>query len=550
LIQNHSPFWLSGVLLITIPVMMPIGILLYSFFMPSDSTSQSLDIFEHIRQTVLPIYLYNTLLLMAFVGIAASIIGISTAWITSKYTFPLSTLLTPALVLPLAAPAYVVGYVYADLLEYAGPIQTYYRLMFNIEEINYYFPSIRSLGGAAFVISLVLYPYIYLLARASFTQQSVILSDAARVLGASKKKLFWKVALPVARPAIAGGIALVLMETIADYGVVEHFGVPTFTIGIFRTWYGMGEHTAALQLAGWLFIIVTFLVIAEQFARKGQYFNPISGYKHGKKKKLTGLTGLFAMIICLIPVIFGFVIPFFILIKHAISIGDPIVGKNFSKLLLNSFYVATLAAFLCSLASIWLSYSQRLSNNFFTNLGIRISTLGYAIPGMILAIAMLVPLSFFDKFLSRFLQQYIDGFGSLLITGSVAALIFVYIARFLTISYNSSQMGMNSIHYNLDAAARTLGSPPWQVLKKIHIPLFKPAVLSGFLLVFIDIIKELPATLILRPFNFETLATRVYRLASDERISEASTAALTIIFLGLVPIFLILINDLKKKTFK
>ena len=547
MIQNHSPFWLSGVLLITIPVMMPIGILLYSFFMPSDSTSQSLDIFEHIRQTVLPIYLYNTLLLMALVGIAASIIGVSTAWITSKYTFPLSKLLTPALVLPLAAPAYVVGYVYADLLEYAGPIQTYHRLMFNIEEINYYFPSIRSLGGAAFVISLVLYPYIYLLARASFTQQSVILSDAARVLGASKKKLFWKVALPVARPAIAGGIALVLMETIADYGVVEHFGVPTFTIGIFRTWYGMGEHTAALQLAGWLFIIVAFLVIAEQFARKGQYFNPISGYKHGKKKKLTGLTGLFAMTICLIPVIFGFVIPFFILIKYAISIGDPISGKNFSKLLLNSIYVATLAAFLCSLASIWLSYSQRLRNDFFTNLVIRISTLGYAIPGMILAIAMLVPLSFFDKFLSRFLQQYIDGFDSLLITGSVAALVFVYIARFLTISYNSTQMGMNSIHYNLDAAARTLGSPPWQVLKKIHIPLFKPAVLSGFLLVFIDIIKELPATLILRPFNFETLATRVYRLASDERISEASTAALTIIFLGLVPIFLILINDLKKK---
>ncbi len=545
--QNHSPVWLLGVLLITVPVMMPIGILLYSFFMPIDSTSQSLDIFEHIRQTVLPIYLYNTLLLMTLVGIATSIIGVSTAWITSKYVFPLSKVLTPALVLPLAAPAYVIGYVYAELLEYAGPIQTYYRFIFNIEEINYYFPSIRSLGGAAFIISLVLYPYIYLLARTSFTQQSVIFNDTARVLGVSEKKLFWKVALPVARPAIAGGIALVLMETIADFGVVEHFGVPTFTVGIFRTWYGMGQYNAALQLAGWLFIIVAFLVIAEQFARKGQYFNPISGYKHRKKKKLMGLTGLAAMIICLIPVIFGFVIPFLILIKHAISIGDPIVGKNFSKLLLNTIYVATLAAFFCSAISIWLSYSQRLRNDLFTSLGIRISTLGYAIPGMILAIAVLVPLSSFDKFLSKFLQHYIDEFGGLLITGSVAALIFVYIARFLTISYNSSQMGLNSIHYNLDAAARTLGSPPLKVLRKIHIPLLRPAVLSGFLLVFIDIIKELPATLILRPFNFETLATRVYRLASDERISEASTAALTIIFLGLVPIFLILINDLKKK---
>ena len=372
--QNHSPVWLLGVLLITIPVMMPIGILLYSFFMPIDYTSQSLDIFEHIRQTVLPIYLYNTIILMLLVGIATSIIGISTAWITSKYVFPLSKLLTPALVLPLAAPAYVIGYVYAELLEYAGPIQTFYRFIFNLEEINYYFPSIRSLGGAAFIISLVLYPYIYLLARASFTQQSVVFNDAAKVLGASEKKLFWKVALPVARPAIAGGIALVLMETIADFGVVEHFGVPTFTVGIFRTWYGMGQYNAALQLAGWLFVIVAFLVIAEQFARKGQYFNPISGYKHAKKKKLTGLTGLAAMLICLIPVIFGFVVPFLILIKHAISVGDPIVGKDFSKLLLNTIYVATIAALFCSAISKTLSCNKIFSQPFASSFNLSVIT--------------------------------------------------------------------------------------------------------------------------------------------------------------------------------
>jgi len=545
LTQNHSPVWFCGVMLIAIPVMMPIGVLLYSFLIPIESTPQSLDIFDHIRQTVLPIYLYNTLSLMGIVGITTTIIGVSTAWITVNYTFPLSKILTPSLVLPLAAPAYVVGYVYADLLEYAGPIQTYFRIMFDLEGIDY-FPSIRSLGGAAFVISLALYPYVYLLARASFIQQSKSLHEAARVLGANEKKIFWRVALPVSRPAIAGGIALVLMETVADYGVVEHFGVPTFTVGIFRTWYAMGEHTAALQLAGWLFIIVALLVITEQFARKGQYFNPLSGNKRGKRKKLKGLSALFAMSICLIPVIFGFFVPLIILIKHTISVGDPLIGKNFSVLLYNSFYVASLAAFLCTVASLWLSYSQRLQNNFLTNIGIRISTLGYAIPGMILAIGVLIPLSFFDRSLSQFLQKYIDDFSGLLITGSVAVLIFVYIARFLTAAYNSSQMGISTVHYNLDAAARSLGATPQQVLKKIHIPLLRPAILSGFLLVFIDVLKELPATLILRPFNFETLATRVYRLASDERLSEASTAAISIILLSLVPIFLILLNDLRK----
>lgn len=527
-------------LLIAIPVALPIGVLLYSLFLPLDVSSESGDVWVHIRQTVLPIYLYNTFALMALVGSVATIIGVGTAWLSANFSFPLSKILTPALVLPLAAPAYVVGYVYADLFEFAGPVQGFLRTAFDLQGGEYYFPSIRSLGGAGFVIALVLYPYIYLLARSSFMQQSVALHETARVLGADSKRVFWRVALPVARPAIAGGIALVLMETVADYGVVEHFGVPTFTSGIFRTWYAMGEHSAALQLAGWLFVIVALLVGAEQFARRGQHFNPVSRSTPTELVPLTGVKAIGATITCTVPVLLGFVLPFAVLLNHALLEGDPMIGKGFSELLFNSVYVAGIAAILCALAALWLNYAQRLRASTGVKLAVRTATLGYAIPGMVLAVGLLVPLTFLDRALSGFLRDNFEIVGGLFITGTVAGLIFVYVARFLTVAYNSSHMGMAALHYNLDAAARSLGATPIRVLSAIHLPLLRPAVLTGLLLVFIDVMKELPATLIMRPFNFETLATRVFRLASDERLAEASTAALSIILLSLIPTVMIL----------
>ena len=542
--QSHSPVWLSGVLLIAIPVALPIGVLLYVLFSPVWAASESGDVWLHIRATVLPTYLFNTFALMALVGLAATFIGVGTAWLSAKFTFPLSKILAPALILPLAAPAYVVGYVYADLLEFAGPVQSFLRATLDLQWGEYYFPPIRSIGGAALVISLVLYPYIYLLARTSFMQQSVSLHETARVLGADSKRVFWRVALPVARPAIAGGMALVLMETVADYGVVEHFGVPTFTSGIFRTWYAMGEHAAALQLAGWLFVIVALLVVTEQFARRGEHFNPISRSAPADLVPLTGLGAIGATLACALPVLLGFVLPFGILLNHALLEGDPLIGKGFSELLFNSVYVATVAAILCALAALWLNYAQRLRASIGVKLAVRTATLGYAIPGMVLAVGLLVPLTFLDRALSGFLRDNFDFATGLVITGSVAGLVFVYVARFLTVAYNSSHMGMAALHYNLDAAARSLGATPGRVLSKIHLPLLRPALLSGLLLVFIDVMKELPATLILRPFNFETLATRVYRLAADERLGEASTAALSIILLSLVPTVLIVFTKL------
>ena len=547
---RNSPAWLSGVLFISIPVALPIGVLLYAMIAPIDLSDQSATVWPHIRETVLPTYLSNTLALMILVGTFSAVIGIGTAWLSAKYTFPLSKLLVPALVLPLAAPAYVVGYVYADLLEFSGPIQSFIREVFNLQLGEYYFPPIRSLGGAAIVISFVLYPYIYLLARTSFIQQSMSLHEAARVLGADSNKVFWRVALPVARPAVAGGLALVLMETVADYGVVEHFGVPTFTTGIFRTWYAMGAHSAALQLAGWLFVIVALLVIAERFARRGHRFNPISNQKTNVSQPLVGLAGIAAAAACATPVIIGFVIPFFILMSHAISVGDPMLGKGFSNLLINSLYVAALASLVCAIAALWLNYAERLRSGIWMRLMIRIATLGYAIPGMVLAVGLLVPLTFVDRALTGFLRENLDSFSGLVITGSIAGLIFVYVARFLTVAYNSTHTGMEALHYNLDVAARSLGASPNRVLRQIHIPLLRPALLTGVLLVFIDVMKELPATLILRPFNFETLATRVYRLAADERLSEASTAALSIIFIGLIPTALLLLTTFSTKRQK
>ena len=547
---RNSPAWLSGVLFISIPVALPIGVLLYAMIAPIDLSDQSAIVWPHIRETVLSTYLSNTLALMILVGTFSAVIGIGTAWLSAKYTFPLSKLLVPALVLPLAAPAYVVGYVYADLLEFSGPIQSFIREVFNLQLGEYYFPPIRSLGGAAIVISFVLYPYIYLLARTSFIQQSMSLHEAARVLGADSNRVFWRVALPVARPAVAGGLALVLMETVADYGVVEHFGVPTFTTGIFRTWYAMGAHSAALQLAGWLFVIVALLVIAERFARRGHRFNPISNQKTNVSRPLVGLAGIAAAAACATPVIIGFVIPFFILMSHAISVGDPMLGKGFSNLLINSLYVAALASLVCAIAALWLNYAERLRSGIWMKLMIRIATLGYAIPGMVLAVGLLVPLTFVDRALTGFLRENLDSFSGLVITGSIAGLIFVYVARFLTVAYNSTHTGMEALHYNLDVAARSLGASPNRVLRQIHIPLLRPALLTGGLLVFIDVMKELPATLILRPFNFETLATRVYRLAADERLSEASTAALSIIFIGLIPTALLLLTTFSTKRQK
>jgi iron(III) transport system permease protein len=532
-IPSKSIVWPVGTLLIAVPVSLPILMLLGAALVPGGES------WAHMRDTVFPIYLANTVQLMVLVAALSTVIGVLTAWLTVHYDFPLRQMLVPALALPLAAPAYVIGYVYADLLEFSGPVQIALRDWLQLSPQAVVLPNIRSLPGAGLVISLVLYPYVYLLARGSFAQQSSTLYEAARALGASRLRVFWRVALPVAWPAVVGGLALVLMETVADYGVVEHYGVPTLTTGIFRTWFAMGESAAALQLAGWLFVVVCLLVVAEQFARRGQRFNPVGRQRRPTRHALTGWSAWLAFMLCFLPVLLGLIVPVAALTGMALSYGETPFSPAFLALVLNSAWVASVAALLCAGAALWLAYAERLHPNVWVRGGVRVATLGYAVPGLVLAVALMVPLTNLDKWLATLLRDNFDVHWGLLITGSSAALILVYVARFLTVAFNSTQAGLTQIHPQLDAAARSLGHEPGVVLRRVHLPMLRPAVITGLLLVFIDVMKELPATLILRPFNFETLATWVYRFASDERLAQASTAALVIVLMSLIPTMLL-----------
>ena len=540
---SGSVAWTLMAILVAIPVALPLLVVVAALLFPTTA------VWSHLMQTVLLTYTVNTLSLMLIVALLAASIGVGAAWLTAHYRFPGSGWLGVALILPLAAPAYVVGYVYADLFDATGPVQGMLRSLAGVQLGDYYFPAVRSLGGAGFVIALVLYPYVYLLAKTSFQSQAGALYESARVLGMGRSQVFWRVAVPVARPAIIGGLALVMMETIADYGVAEHFGVPTFTTGIFRTWYAMGEHDAALKLAGCLFLLVAVLVVLEQSARRGERFNPLSRNVAAEKIPLGGVAGLLAAGLCLLPVLGGFIVPVGTLLWYAVAQGDPLLGHGFYVYGLNSISVAVVAAGVCAAVALLLNYAARLRRDRWLDLGVRLATLGYALPGMVLAVGVLLPLTYIDRALAQYLTESLGRPVGLLLTGSIFALVLVYVARFLTVAFNSTQTAMHQLHPQLDAVARTLGNSPAGVLRRVHLPLLRPAVLSGLLLVFIDVMKELPATLILRPFNFETLATRVYRLASDERLSEASTAAVIIVALGLLPtIWLLFLEQKNART--
>ena len=501
---------------------------------------ESSPAWPHLRATVLPEYLSNTAALALLVGSGSLIIGTGCAWLTSTLRFPGVRILRAALVLPLAAPAYVIAYVYTDLLDFSGPVQQMLRSVFGPQAGDYWFPQLRSLPGAAVMLTLVLYPYVYLLARAAFVRQSSALFDAARVLGKGPWSAFFTVALPTARPAIAGGTALVLMETVADFGVVEYFGVATFTTGIFRTWYAMGDQQAALQLAAWLFLVVLVLVLVEFFVRRGRVANPTGHLPAPRQRKLSGAMAWLATLACSLPVLFGFVVPVCLLVMHHLDKGDPLIGRSFVDFVMNSFFVAGAAAFIATAIALFLGYSQRGRASALGQLAVRLSALGYALPGAVLGLAVLVPLSTADRFMATLLRDEFGIQSGLLLTGTVAALIFAYIVRFMTAAYNAIDAGLSQVSPQLDAVGRSLGASSGRLIREVHLPLVRPAVLTAGLLVFIDVLKELPATLILRPFNFETLATRAYRLASDERIAEASTAALVIVLLGLLPTLLVL----------
>ena len=525
---------------ISLIIALPILIIVTSLIQPGAGA------WQHIRDTVLSEYLINTFWLMLQVTLYTLLIGVSTAWLTATTVFPGKRFFSWALMLPLAAPAYIIAYVYTDLLEFDGPLQKALGFLFNLEPGSYAFPEIRSLPGAAIVISLVLYPYVYLLAKVAFTQHSATLFDAARSLGASPKRAFFRIALPAARPAIIGGLSLVLMETLADFGVVDYFGVPTFSTGIFRTWFAMGEKAAAMKLAAVMFIFVIALIALEKSQRNHgkQAINARDG--HFKPMQLTAFKGGLAFLICALPIVFGCILPLGVLAIMAVTEGDPLLGNQFIGYIKNSVQVSTMASVLAVLMAILLAQTANRVPNRFTRSTVQLATLGYALPGAMLAVGLLTPISTIDRYLAEFFDTQFQWQTGLILTGTTFTLIYAYLIRFLTVAFNSVSSGLNQIPEAYSHAAKSLGAPWQRILYKIHLPLMRRAVVTAAILVFVDTMRELPATLLLRPFNFETLATRVYRLASDERLAEASTAAITIVMIGLIPVlFLNRLSDKK-----
>lgn len=512
------------------------------------ATSGGIDALVHLARTVLGEYILNTGLLMLLAGSFAAVVGTGCAWLVAATDFPGRRLLGWALVLPLAVPAYIAAYIYADMLDFAGPVQTMLRAGTGWGPGDYAFPQIRSLGGGALVLGLVLYPYVYLLARTAFATQSLTQFRAARSLGATPSRAFWRVALPAARPAIAGGLALVLMEVLADFGVAEYFAIPTFSTGIFRSWLAMGDKPAALKLAAVMLVFVVALVALEAATRAGRSDSRDGLAMGAAGEPLVALSALgkaLAFLACLVPVLMGFVIPAAYLALMALSDAAQAAAGDLASYGMDSLWLGLAASGVCLVAALLLAFARARSPSRLTAGAIRLGTLGYALPGALLAVGLLAPLGSLDQSLTRLARDMLGWSGGLLLTGTAAILVYALSVRFLTVAYNSVSGGMARIPPALDSAARSLGAGPARVLARIYAPLLAPSLAGAAALVFIDTLRELPATLILRPFNLETLATRTYRLASDERLVEASIPALILLAAGLLPV--LLLNRLGKR---
>lgn len=486
--------------------------------------------------TTLPIYIGNSVLLMILTGVFATIVGTGAAWCVSMLDFPGRRILSWALILPLAAPAYIVGYIYVDLLDFYGPVQSGLRSLFDWTESDYSFPPIRTLPAAAFILGIVLYPYIYLLARTAFLEQSYSQWLAARSLGLSPFQTFRRISLPAARPAIIGGLSLVLMEVLADFGVADYFGIPTFSTGIFRNWLAAGDRPAAMSLAAVMLLFVFILIVLENRSRKGRVTTQGTSQRQAGRLPLSKKRGALVAALCALPVLFGFVIPALALSANILTQVDGQAGETFLTYTWNTVKLATIVGVISLLIAIFLSYYERNEPSRFGRAAIKLSTLGYALPGALLAVGLLYPLGGVDRGLTRWASSELGWDQGLILSGTIVILAYALTVRYLTVAFNSVSSGFEKIPFSMDAAGRTLGLSPVRLVGRVHLPLLRSSLSAGLILVFIDVLRELPATLILRPFNFETLATRVYWLASDERLIEASSAALLIIVIGLIPV--------------
>lgn len=494
----------------------------------------------HLISTVLPRYAGNTALLVALVSIGTFCLGVGAAWLVTMTRFPGVRFFEIALVLPLAFPAYVLAYAYTYILDHPGIVQSTLRDVMGWGPRDYWFPEVRSLGGAAMMLILVLYPYVYLLARASFLQQSGTTFLAARALGSGAWAAFFRVSLPLARPAIAGGVLLAVMETIADFGTVAYFGVQTFATGIYTSWFSLADRGGAAQLALCLLSFALLLAMLERIQRgRAKYYDPSRRSQDKVQLQLKGSQAALAIALCLIPVLLGCVLPVVILFSMGLGSEQDLLSARYLGFIQNSLTLAGIAAGVTVSAAVAVGFFQRLRPGQFSNGTAYIARLGYAVPGGVVAVGLLVPFAAFDNALDAWMRSTFDISTGLLITGSIWLLILAYMVRFLAAALGAYEGGQAMVHANMDAASRSLGQTPFGTLRRVHLPILTPSLLTALLIVFVDVMKELPATLIMRPFNYDTLAVQAYRLASDERLEGAAVPSLVIVAMGLLPVILI-----------
>ncbi len=524
--------WLGWASIATaVLVLGPIVAVVWNVFLPSEAT------WSHLVSTVLPSYTWNTLQLVLLVAAGVISFGVLSAWLVTAYSFPGQRILEWALVLPLAMPAYVMAYAYTDWLQAAGPVQTALRELTGLQVREYWFPEIRSLPGAAAMLSFALYPYVYLLARAAFLDQPRTTTEAAQLAGYRAGRRFWRVSLPLARTGIVAGTALALMETLADFGTVSYFAVNTFTTGIYRAWLSLGDPVAAGQLATCLLVFVLVMLSLERLQRGSARYS-------GKRtpippQSLRGWRSLAACAICAAPILFGFLLPAGILLELAVNDPEARFGARVFSLVTNTFTLASVAAVAAVAVALLLAYAARTVKSPLVHGANQLAVLGYALPGAVIAVGILLPLGKIDNAIATWLQEQFGVNTGLLLTGSITALIYAYLVRFLAVAFQTVEAGLTRVTPSMDDAARSLGLSPSRTLTRVHIPIMSGSVATAALLVFVDVMKELPATFAMRPFNFDTLAVEAYNLAKDERIAEAAVPSLLMVGIALLPLILL-----------
>jgi iron(III) transport system permease protein len=525
-------FWRPAVVLVAVLVAVPVLVVTGHLFLPAR------EVWSHLAATVLPRYVTGSLTLMLGVGAGTLLLGVATAWLVTMTAFPGRRVFEWALLMPLAVPAYVIAFTYTTLLEFGGPVQIWVRALGGWESAaEYWFPQIRSLPGAIAMMILVFYPYVYMLARAAFLEQAVCVLEASRTLGRSGWSTFYRVALPLARPAIAGGLALALMETLNDFGTVDFLAVDTFVTGIRRTWLGLGQPQVAAQLGAKLMLFILALILLERWSRRGGAGLAMGFDRRLPRFPLSRRGAVAALAVCGLPVLLGFVLPLVAMVVWTWQTRD-FVSPQYVRMALTSLGLAAITAVIAVAVAVLLAYGRRLVPGRLTAVAVQISYLGYAVPGAVIALGIMIPLGRLDHLIDDVATALFAHSTGLLLTGTWTALIYAYVVRFLALAGKTVESSLQRVTPSMDGAARTLGHSATGTLRRVHLPLMRGSLLTAGVLVFVDVMKELPATFMMRPFGLSTLAIRSHELASDGLLKESASASLAIVLAGIVPVIL------------